>query len=137
MIKDLTDEQGYSPQLRLLLEELCCEICRFAYRDQPGVTPDGVRVEREYFLGKPKTYADVLVAPQSSETFIIEVKFGYSSETLQKHLRRKYADITPSLADVKRIVLVVDTIGRSDWPQLQNALRECVHPNLTLDFWNE
>src|SRR3954464_43110 len=106
MSDNLAEEPGYTPELRLLLEELCCEICRFAYKDEPGLTPESVLVQREYYLGKSKSYADILVTPPGREVFVIEVKFGYSPLMLQTHLRRKYAEITPQLARVQRIILV-------------------------------
>ena len=48
-------------QLRLLLEELCCDLCRFEHARSEGVAPGAVEVDREVFMGTPGSFADIRV----------------------------------------------------------------------------
>lgn len=131
------EEQCHLTQLRLLLEELCCELCRFEHASPDHFECEEVRIEREYFLGKPGSFADIRVVPRFSTPYLVEVKFGYSDDTLVRHLQRKYAEPTPALADAGKVVLVVDAADRPDWPRIESAAAECLAPGLELEVWNE
>ena len=49
-------------ELRLLLEELCCELCRLEHTSVDGLVPDVVKVEREFYLGSAGAFADIRVS---------------------------------------------------------------------------
>src|SRR4051794_15072237 len=110
------EDRSHFPQLRLLLEELCTELCRFAHVAENGLRPENIRIEREYFLGSPGTFADIHVDALGIPPYVVEVKFGYSSDTLLRHMRRKYAEVGPSLANVTKVILVVDASAHASWP---------------------
>ncbi len=131
------EELGHMTQLRLLLEELCCELCRFEHASPDRFEPGEARIEREYYLGKPGAFADIRVLPRSSAPYFVEVKFGYPTETLLRHLRRKYGDPTPALAGVGKVVLVIDSPGRGDWPRVEAEAAGCLAPGLALEVWDE
>jgi len=40
-------------ELRLLLEELCCDLCRFEHVIKDQLAPETIRIDREYWLGAP------------------------------------------------------------------------------------
>src|SRR5690348_14524132 len=101
------EEHGHLAQLRLLLEELCCELCRFEHSAPQRFEPKEVRIEREYYLGKPGAFADIRVAPASSPPYVVEVKFGYSPDLLLRSLRRKYAEPSPATDGLSKVVLVI------------------------------
>lgn len=131
------EEQGHLAQLRLLLEELCCELCRFEHASPVGFEPEKVRIEREFYLGKPGAFADIRVAPPGAEPYVVEVKFGYPTDMLLRHLQRKYGEAVPALAGVGKVVLVIDTAGRTDWERVAAAGAGCLAPGVGLEVWDE
>jgi len=132
-----TEEQSHLTQLRLLLEELCCELCRFEHSAPDRFEPKEARIEREYYLGKPGAFADIRIVPLSSAPYAVEVKFGYSADMLLRHLQRKYGDPTPAVGGVSKVILVIDSADRPDWPQVESAAAGCLAPGLELEVWNE
>lgn len=131
------EEHGHFAQLRLLLEELCCELCRFEHASPDHLEIEEARVEREFYLGKPGAYADIRVVPQNAPPYCVEVKFGYSTEMLLRHIQRKYHEHVPAIADVRKVILVVDSEGRADWPRVEPALACSLAAGLELEVWNE
>ena len=131
------EEQGHLTQLRLLLEELCCELCRFEHAASGDLNPERVRIDREYYLGKPGAFADIRVIPAFADPYIVEVKFGYPVDRLLSHLRRKYSEPNPALAGVVKIILVIDSAGRPDWPRVESEAAKGLAPGLELEVWDE
>jgi adenylate cyclase len=131
------EEHGHLAQLRLLLEELCCELCRLEHASPERLEVEEARVEREVYLGKPGAFADIRVVPKSASPYVVEVKFGYPNEVLLRHLQRKYGDSTPALAGARKVILVVDAAGRLDWPQVESAVADNLAPGLELEVWDE
>jgi class 3 adenylate cyclase len=125
-------------QVRLLLEELCCEICRFEHTpDENQLSRQCVRIDREYYLDKPGLYADIRVKPEASDPYLIEVKFGHSCDTTLRQLKRKYSEPLAAIQDIKKIVLVFDAERHSDWQQFEAKAAGCLAANLELEIWNE
>lgn len=132
-----SEEHGHFAQLRLLLEELCCELCRFEHASPDRRELEEARVEREFYLGKPGAFADIRVVPKNAPPYCVEVKFGYSSDMLLRHIQRKYHELVPSLGDVRKVILVIDSEGRADWPRIEPALACSLAAGLELEVWNE
>jgi class 3 adenylate cyclase len=130
-------EPSYLSQLRLLLEELCCDLCRFEHVAEDGLTPEAVRIDREHWLGTPGAFADIRVVPGSRQPYMVEVKYGYSRDTLLRHLRRKYGQPAPALEGVARIILVIDSEVSRDRRALEAELAQCLCPGLALEIWDE
>jgi class 3 adenylate cyclase len=124
-------------QLRLFLEELCCEICRFQVVGHHGLGAEGVEISREVDLGVPGAFADVVVRSPGRPPIFVEVKYGYASDRMVEHFIRKYQQPSPTVPDADRIIVVVDRADRSDWAQLEARLRKVTHPELKLEFWDE
>jgi class 3 adenylate cyclase len=131
------EEHGHLTQLRLLLEELCCELCRFEHASPQSFEPKDIRIEREYYLGKPGAYADIRVAPASSSPYVVEVKFGYSPDLLLRSLRRKYAEPSPAIDGLSKVVLVIGVDNQADREEIQSAAIRCLVPGLGLEVWDE
>lgn len=131
------EEHGHLAQLRLLLEELCCELCRFQHGSPERLELDEARIDREFYLGKAGAFADIRVVPKSAAPYLVEVKFGYSTEMLIRHMRRKYGVPVPALAGVRKVILVIDAAGRPDWPQVEAAVAGCLAHGLELEVWDE
>jgi class 3 adenylate cyclase len=123
-------------QLRLLLEELCCDLCRFEHTKRDGIAPDAVQVDRERHLGAEGAYADIRVAMPGRPAYFVEVKFGYSDETLVHHLARKYGS-TPGSEGASSVILVVDLEGRPNWQATQARVQSALRPGLRLEVWSE
>ena len=124
-------------ELRLLLEEVCSDLCRFELAITKGIPPGSIRVDREYYLGRPGIFADMRVQPQDQPAFFVEVNVGYSNPALLKSLQRKYQTPSAETKAANCVVLVVDEINRPDWAALQPQLRAALHAGLELEIWNE
>lgn len=121
-------------QLRLLLEELCCDLCRFIHVRE-GLAPEAVAIDREFWLGRPGAFADICVRPLEKPAYCVEVKHGYPDDTLVSHMARKYGAAEAPAFD--KLLLVIDIAQRPDWPRTLEALRKAIHPRLTLQVWDE
>jgi class 3 adenylate cyclase len=125
-------------ELRLLLEEVCCDLCRFEHVIRDGHSPETVRIDREYWLGSPGAFADIRVAPSGQAPYFVEVKYGYTNDRLVRHLARKYASTAGTSAAVARkIVLVVDRALRPGWELVEQELVSCLAQGLALEVWDE
>ena len=124
-------------QLRLFLEEICCEICRFQVVGHHDVGAQEVKVSREVDLGVPGAFADVVVRSRNRPPFFVEVKYGYASDRMVDHFVRKYSRPSPTVPDADRVIVVVDRQGRSDFQQLADRLRKETRKELQLEFWDE
>lgn len=124
-------------QLRLLLEELCCELCRFEHVAEHGLSPESVRIDREYWLGAPGEFADIRIAPGKRASYFVEVKHGYPTDTLYRHLKRKYGRSSSAIAGATKVIVMIDEDGRPDRAQLEADLLQCLSPGLALEIWDE
>jgi hypothetical protein len=133
----MPDTRNHLGELRLLLEELCCDLCRFEHVITDGLAPEAIRIDREYWLGTPGAFADIKVAPAGGAAYFVEVKFGYRNDSLVRHLLRKYA--SPALTDTTatKIVLVVDRAHRSDWDRLEREIVSGLCQGIELEVWDE
>src|SRR5215472_10439639 len=95
-------------ELRLFLEEICSNICRFQHVGAERISPEAIAVDQEVFLGVPGAYADIRVAAPGLRPYFVEVKYGYTQERILESLHRKYGPGVPLAADHDRVVLVVD-----------------------------
>jgi class 3 adenylate cyclase len=125
-------------EFRLLLEELCCDLCRFEHVISDGLAPEAVQIDREYWLGSPGAFADIRVAPSGRPPYFVEIKYGYTNEKLIHHLGRKYAaPASANAAAAQKIVVVVDQAPRAGWDAVERELRARLHPELALEIWDE
>jgi class 3 adenylate cyclase len=125
-------------EFRLLLEELCCDLCRFEHVTRDSLAPEAIRIDREYWLGSPGAFADIRVAPAGLPPYFVEIKYGYPNERLVRHLARKYSSPrTDNAAAASKVVLVVDRLPRADWDRLERDLASQLASGLQLDVWDE
>lgn len=130
------EELGRFVQLRLLLEELCCDLCQLQHCSE-GATPQSIRIDREYYLGNDGAFADIRVVPDGAAPYMVEVKFGYSDKTLLNHMKRKYSKLTKLLAGTAKVILVVDTDNRPDWLLMETEISNSLALGIELEVWNE
>jgi hypothetical protein len=131
------EQAHFFRQLRLFLEELCCEIARFQMVGHHGLGAEDVTVAREVDLGAPGAFADVVVKAPGKPPFFIEVKYGYAADRMVEHFVRKYQGPSTAVPDANRVVVVVDRAERTDWPQLEKRLRKVTHKDLKIEIWDE
>ncbi len=124
-------------QLRLFVEEICCDLCRFQHLADDSLQPEHTRVDREVSVGPANSYADMFVQPQGRPSYLMEVKFGYPSDRVVDHLRRKYGDGTTPIRDESKLILVLDVEARPDGDQVIDSVRSALRPGLELEVWNE
>lgn len=137
MKTEMPADEQHLCQLRLLLEELCCDLCRFEHVVNDHCCPDRVQIDREFYLGSPGVFADIRVLPPGGPAYFIEVKYGYSNDVLLRHLRRKYGPETPGAVSGSKLILVIDSDQRPDWTALQAEVARSLRPGLELEVWSE
>src|SRR5262245_29436560 len=67
MITPAPATEGYYCQLRLLLEELCCDLCRLEHVAKGSCRAEEIQVDREFYLDAPGAFADIRVAPPGGQ----------------------------------------------------------------------
>ena len=123
-------------ELRLLIEELCCDLSRFD-PEKDGLSPEEIQIDRELPLGHPDAFADIRVRSRG-ETYFIEVKYGSRTEEILRSLAQKYAQSGDVVRKASRVVLVVDRKGRADWEGFVHAARDILlDAGLRLEVWDE
>src|SRR5580765_8161076 len=131
-----SESQKHFSQLRLFLEELCSDLCRFEHSSKQ-VSPHAIRIDREFDLGKPGAYADLRISPPKEAPFFLEVKYGYADSQLLQRIRNKYGTATAASQSAGKLVLVVDSGHRPNWPEVEKDIQASLHPGLQLEVWNE
>jgi len=124
-------------ELRLLLEELCCDLCRFEHVTKDGLAPEAVRIDREYWLGTSGVFADIRVAPANQLPYFVEVKFGYTADMLVRHLARKYNSQAGEKPNASKVVLVVDRANHANWESIEQQIESNLPDGLALEVWDE
>ena len=59
MANQHTRDEAYF-ELRLFLEETCCNLCRFQHVNEEKIAPESVRIDQEVYLGIPGAFADIV-----------------------------------------------------------------------------
>jgi class 3 adenylate cyclase len=122
-------------ELRLFLEELCCELVRAHHVERDGLAAESVETIREVRLGSPGAFADIRVAPAGRAPYFVEIKWGYSTSETVERLARKYA--TNPDRHCQRLVVVSDHADGAARPGLEAALRQRLCPSLAIETWGE
>jgi adenylate cyclase len=119
-------------QLRLLLEELVCDVARFSHW-VCGEEQSPVRIRQEVRLDAD-SFADVLVElPTSSH--VIEVNCGYSEDRTRDSIARKYSRPRAVLENVSKLVLILD--GTVDAAKVARDVQELIPQDWELELWDE
>jgi class 3 adenylate cyclase len=83
---------------QLLMEDVCSDLVRFLHSRGDPSQFGAVQIDREWPLGPPGAFADLRVEPLDGPPYYLEVKYGYDTATLLRHLRRKYGTLTDAAA---------------------------------------
>ncbi|HEX2885494.1 adenylate/guanylate cyclase domain-containing protein [Vineibacter terrae] len=128
-------EPASAGELRLFLEEICCELVRVHHVERDRLTPESVETIREVRLGSPGLFADIRVAPAAQAPYFVEVKWGYDADETVERLARKYA--TNPDRGCRRLVVVTDHADGAARTVLDAALRQRLCPTLAVEIWGE
>lgn len=133
---DHVADESYFNELRLLLENVCCDLCRIEHVVVDGVAPRDVRIHQEVALG-PRAFADIRVTVPGAPPYFVEVDYGYSAERMIESLRRKYGQKVPASETASKVVLVADTSRYRSWKAVEAEARTALRPGLELEVWDE
>ncbi len=135
--------EGSSPppvdprELRLFIEEICCNLLRFSHTESDHARPEQIRIDQEVYLGIPGAFADIRVMPPASRPYFVEVKYGYARDTIIAHMSRKYGCATAATQDASRLLLVIDSRSQEELSFIESELKRRIRPGLALEIWNE
>lgn len=129
--------EAYLAEMRLFLEDICCDLCLFHDALHDGSPMEAVRIDREYHLGGRRSFADLRIAPAAAPPYFLEVKVGYPDQEVVRHVLRKYGADRQLPDDAAKLVLVVDSVQREGWADAEAAIRRGLDPRLSLEVWNE
>jgi class 3 adenylate cyclase len=121
--------------LRLFLEEICCDLCRYRHVVQDGIEPENVVTTREVRLPASDVFADILIEPGNLPPYYVEIKWGHEQDETLRRLERKYGCGTGLRC--RKLVVVTDLAGKEGWAATEAALRERLPPELELEVWGE
>jgi class 3 adenylate cyclase len=124
-------------ELRLFLEELACDICRFSHASHDGIGPQAVRIRQEVRLDAPDAFADIVVEPPGRHAYIVEVDYGYSQDLIVESLRRKYQRDVPWFASVARLIVVFDARDHPNPRRIEELVRPLIPRHWELELWDE
>lgn len=128
---------GYLKELRLFLEEICCDLCRFQHVTESGVRQEEVRINQEVFLGTPGSFADIEVKAPGAQPYFVEIKYGYPPDKVLKHMSRKYGTRTEANGNASKLILVIDEACCDNWPEMRVEIKQALRPGLELEIWTE
>lgn len=137
MIGSQLQDEPYLRELRLFLEEICCDLCRFQHVAQDGVQPEDVRIHQEVFLGVEGAFADIKVSVPGRAPYFVEIKYGYPPDKTVRHIARKYGLPAPTNEGASKVILVVDSQNHADWPDAEKTIEAGLRPGLKLEVWGE
>ena len=136
MDRVLFDEGGSWRLLRLSLEEICCELCRFHHVEMDRLKPEEVRIDREVDLGS-NGFADLRVRPKGQSAYFVEVAYGQAHEVVLGNVARKYGPESPGAADAAKLVLVFGPTPRTGWKDVVAQVKQSLHSSLALEVWDK
>ncbi len=130
------NDEPYLRELRLFIEEICCNLLRLRYANEHGVEPQDVRIKQECSLGLPNAFADIRVDVKGAASQYIEVDYGYSPAQAVTSFTRKYGQ-GAGLNGASKIVIVADAKLAASWKDIEPQLRASLPPAVDLELWDE
>ena len=128
-------ENDYLRELRLFLEEICCNLLRFRHAAEGNIDPQHVRINQEYSLGTD-AFADIRVEVAGARPYFIEVKYGYPPARTVASLTRKYG-AAAQVGEASKIIVVGDAHLAANWADIEPQIRSGILRNLSLELWDE
>jgi len=123
-------------ELRIFLESVICDLCRFRHATRDGVSPAKTQIHQETRVG-PGAFADIRVAAGELPPYFIEVDVGYSRQRVIDSVRLKYAERTPASEGARKVIVLVDNQLAAASAGLDAELRGLLAPGLDLELWDD
>jgi adenylate cyclase len=130
------NDQPYLRELRLFVEEICCNLLRLRYASEKGIEPQDVRIRQECSLGIPDGFADIRIDIAGTPPQYLEIDYGYSPEQSLASLTRKYGPAV-ALEDGSKLVVIIDAKLAESWKDIAAQLRSKLSPKLEFEVWDE
>ncbi len=130
-------DRGDQFELRLFIEEIVCNLCRFMHVERDRVAPESVRIRQEVEVGPPDAFADIVVDVPGFTRYIVEVDYGYSLDRIVESLSRKYSHDVEWFRSVAKLVLVIDRHNHPDAHALVQRVRRLVPEYWSIELWEE
>jgi len=124
-------------ELRLFLEELCCNLLRFHHATAERVPPETISVNQEVNLGEAQGFADIRVRLPSARPYFVEVKHGYPAGAIIDHLSRKYGLGSPLTKEASKVILVIESREGDELERIEKELKKRLRRGLRLEIWTE
>lgn len=134
-MEHLGSSHDQSFELRLFLDEIVCNLCRFMHVAIDRIAPESVRIRQEVQLGAD-AFADIVVSVPGLTRYIVEVHYGYSLERIVHSVSRKYRRELTSLASADKLVLLIDR-HCVDAEAVAEQVRTIVPGHWAIDVWDE
>lgn len=132
---------GHSAQdgveLRLFIEELACNICRFMHASEDRVEPQSVGIKQEVQLGAPNAFADIVVHAPGIASYIVEVDYGYTLERICESLSRKYQRDLDWFKSISKLILIFDRDNHPDSRELEKHVKKLIPGHWGIELWDE
>jgi len=129
-------DKSYLRELRLFIEEICCNLLRLRYANEKGIEPQDVRITQECSLGVPDAFADIRIDVKGAPPEYVEINYGYSPAQAVASLTRKYGRSAP-LGEASKLVVVIDAKLAASWKDIEPQLRSNLSQQLDLEVWDE
>lgn len=136
MLGSVQQNEPRFKQLRLLVEEACCDLCSFEQAQKVNVPLEQVRVDREVRLAAGDQFADIRIQTDGQPTVFIEVKIGYTLTLILNLVTQKYGHPASDFAPGTRLVLLLAKALVDETPGLAAEITHRVHRNLTVEVWS-
>ena len=128
------EDSTYQLELRLFIEETCCDLCRFQHVANEGAAHEHVRIRQEVDLGVAGgAFADIAVLVRGTKPYFMEVKSGYQLSAVLELMGRKYGPVVPASDNASKVIVVVDENPAGFAAELSKRLR----PGLGLEVWDK
>jgi class 3 adenylate cyclase len=138
----MSDYDTEAVELRLFMEDLCCEVCRFQHLEEE-IDPERIRIRQDVDLGIPDCFADIQITVPGQPTYFVEMKVGRDADEVIDRVGRKYGKLTSVSEKADKVIVVVSSLDGNDGNDggdgnietFEARLRERVHPNLKIEVW--
>ncbi len=121
-------------ELRLFLEEVICDACRFRHASEYQIQPAEVEIRQDVRLGS-NAFADILVRVPARMSYFVEVDYGYSERRIAESILRKYGKHQSLFEGVSKLVLLIDNQVKEK--SIRDSVAHTIPSSWELEIWNE
>lgn len=123
-------------ELRLLLEEVCCNLRRFEHAMALDLDPGAIEINQEHRLSAD-AFADILVEVPEQPPYFIEIKYGYREDEVLECLVRKYGASDQFNDGPTTVILLVDQQCSTAPSVLGQRIQAALGDRINLVVWDE